>query len=109
MPNIYEYQGKEIIGSVEATAICGVDFCDHCGDCLPCYGEDPCYRGSHLWVIYEDDLEEFLKTHGLTMENVEMKDEKKQVQREDPQSEDAPKDNDGGDGAAVKDDGGSVQ
>ncbi|MEE8551539.1 MAG: hypothetical protein V3T08_09840 [Gemmatimonadota bacterium] len=25
---------------------CGECFCDSCGDCLHCYGEDPCYRGN---------------------------------------------------------------
>ena len=35
---------------------CGEDFCDWCGDCLHCYGDDPCRDGSsaskHLWVVY---------------------------------------------------------
>lgn len=34
---------------------CGTHFCDKCGDCLHCYGGDPCYTGStdqHMWVVY---------------------------------------------------------
>ena len=35
---------------------CGEDFCDWCGDCLHCYGGDPCRDGSaaskHVWVVY---------------------------------------------------------
>lgn len=38
-------------------AVCGETFCELCGDCVYCYGEDPCYRnpgtgtpfGSHVW------------------------------------------------------------
>ena len=36
---------------------CGVDFCDACGDCLACYGEDKCSMsgdGCHIWVKYKD-------------------------------------------------------
>ncbi len=32
---------------------CGEDFCDACGDCLHCYGEDLCQHsedGKHTWV-----------------------------------------------------------
>ena len=25
--------------------VCGEDFCDECGDCLACYGSDPCFDG----------------------------------------------------------------
>jgi hypothetical protein len=37
---------------------CGEDFCDCCGDCLSCYGDDGCYDGSdeagvHRWIKYE--------------------------------------------------------
>lgn len=39
--------------------VCGRDFCDRCGDCLNCFGGDPCYDGSedygaHLFIVYED-------------------------------------------------------
>jgi hypothetical protein len=36
---------------------CGV-FCERCGDCLACYGDDPCYDdGPHSWPAeaYEPD------------------------------------------------------
>lgn len=38
-----------------ATPECGQDFCDRCGDCLHCYGSDPCVNGheNHRWVYYE--------------------------------------------------------
>lgn len=32
--------------------ICGTDFCALCGDCLYCFGEDPCQRSEdrrHYW------------------------------------------------------------
>lgn len=35
---------------------CGEDFCELCGDCLRCFGEDPCLEntggdgnGEHAW------------------------------------------------------------
>ena len=41
----------------EDTPICGVDFCEHCGDCLACYGDVFSYC-CHYWVVYEDDIED---------------------------------------------------
>lgn len=34
--------------------VCGVDFCDECGDCIECYGDDPCFPDAcgHLLVRY---------------------------------------------------------
>lgn len=29
--------------SAEKSPVCGEDFCDLCGDCLHCYGSDPCH------------------------------------------------------------------
>ncbi|MFA5152842.1 MAG: hypothetical protein WC554_09805 [Clostridia bacterium] len=44
----------------EAEPECGKDFCDTCGDCLHCYGGDPCLHWKegdedwgHQWVVYE--------------------------------------------------------
>lgn len=42
---------------IEADPFCG-DYCDTCGDCLHCYGEDACIDGKdHVWVEYEVDDE----------------------------------------------------
>ncbi len=39
----------------ERIAVCGQTFCERCGDCLACYGGDPCYDGAfHQWP---DDAE----------------------------------------------------
>ena len=42
---------------IEATPVCAQHFCEYCGDCLWCYGSDPCYGneepGEHAWVIYD--------------------------------------------------------
>lgn len=43
--------------------VCGENFCDSCGDCLHCYGGDPCYPhgepdGPHRWIIYLRDAKE---------------------------------------------------
>ena len=41
---------------------CGVDFCDTCGDCLYCYGEDRCYLnadGEHMWVMTEEQFDKY--------------------------------------------------
>lgn len=52
-----QYEADEtgkIVGSTEATPVCGESFCDDCGNCLVCYGEDTCRERSdgHRWVIY---------------------------------------------------------
>ena len=48
---------NELLRVEEAEPECGEDFCDRCGDCLHCYGGDPCYgidaEGEHYWVVYE--------------------------------------------------------
>lgn len=44
----------KIIKTEEAEPKCGEDFCDECGDCLHCYGGDPCYNGGeHIWIVYD--------------------------------------------------------
>ncbi len=55
------YRGNDLI-LVEKSMkpVCGEDFCDTCGDCLNCYGDDPCYHGDgfkakHVWVFYQED------------------------------------------------------
>ncbi len=53
---------------MDAATICGKDFCDQCGDCLHCYGEDPCYRygdeeTGHSWVVYANQREQWLAEH----------------------------------------------
>lgn len=56
--HIYNEAGTELIKSVEAIPKHMEDFCDSCGDCLDCYGSDPCADGDfHLWVQYGDDPE----------------------------------------------------
>ena len=49
------------IGHMHTEPECGEDFCDFCGDCLYCYGDDECLSspdGRHRWVIYVDSEEE---------------------------------------------------
>lgn len=54
---------------VTADPECGEDFCDTCGDCLACYGGDPCYgfhddpEAGHSWVVYAEDVEAFRARH----------------------------------------------
>ena len=47
------YRGNVFLGEVEATPICGDDFCATCGVCLECFAELTCRpneRGSHVWI-----------------------------------------------------------
>ena len=40
------------------TPVCGEDFCERCGDCLSCYGDECCVLnddGPHLWFIEPDE------------------------------------------------------
>jgi hypothetical protein len=52
---IFTEAGDIFLREEERTPECGTDFCDRCGDCLHCYGGDPCVhdaRGEHRWIIY---------------------------------------------------------
>lgn len=58
--HVYSRQTDKLIRVEDAEPECGKDFCDRCGDCLDCYGGDPCWDGSesagdHFWVTYEDE------------------------------------------------------
>lgn len=52
----YDYDDV-LVRTEDAMPICGEDFCDRCGDCLSCYGGDPCHseHDKHFWVVYEND------------------------------------------------------
>ena len=56
--SVFAFDGRELLGTVEVDIKCGQAYCDTCGDCLYCYGEDDCLPGggSHYFVIYEWDL-----------------------------------------------------
>ena len=53
------YKGNDfILTDVNIQPVCAEDFCDSCGDCLHCYGDDTCYSnedGKHFWVYYQED------------------------------------------------------
>ena len=54
---IYDPQGEGLLRTEEAEPECGKDFCDNCGDCLYCYGDEECTcsnNGKHHWAEYED-------------------------------------------------------
>ena len=55
---VYAAGGGKVIGHLEREApVCGQDFCDACGDCLRCYGDDECPDGgAHFWLYYFDAL-----------------------------------------------------
>ena len=58
----YDSRGIKLLRIEEATPVCGIDFCDDCGDCLVCsdsYGVGRCSDG-HVWVVYERDIEQGL-------------------------------------------------
>ena len=56
--SVYADGGVELLGTVELDIECGQAFCDTCGDCLVCFGADPCMgvASGHYFVIYEWDL-----------------------------------------------------
>ena len=60
MCSVFDASGVKLLRRVEGVPECNVDYCDQCGDCLACCGEDECYgggvqHGGHSWVIYEGD------------------------------------------------------
>lgn len=63
--SLYNGTGNDYLGTINnVSPICGVDFCDSCGDCLACYDSDPCpTRDNHQWVVYEDELTQFIDRH----------------------------------------------
>lgn len=74
MQIIYEYKKDKYRIILSGIPICMEDYCDSCGDCLSCNGEDSCYHsrdGEHFWVIYDwymwDDTkkQEFIKSRKL--------------------------------------------
>ena len=80
---IYTADGLTLLRTVERKPVCEVDFCDTCGDCLSCYGEDPCTgnkNGEHMWVQYGEPMSrtalgkiikaELAKTVGKTIKSV---------------------------------------
>lgn len=51
--HIYDRRGINLLLVEDDTPICGEDFCETCGDCLSCYGGEPCLDdGQHYWVQY---------------------------------------------------------
>jgi len=52
----FDRSGKVLLRTATAEPICGEAFCDACGDCLACYGDEECSRseGKHRWIEYED-------------------------------------------------------
>ena len=53
--HVYDKAGTTLLRDEQAEPKCNVDFCDSCGDCLYCYGEDFCPGGAgHSWVVYEE-------------------------------------------------------
>ncbi len=54
---IFDRTGVRMIRTEESTPICGLDFCEVCGDCLACYSEDGCGGQDskpHFWVEYQN-------------------------------------------------------
>lgn len=61
------YKGLEHIGSIDVITVCG-DYCEACGDCMGCMGEDPCGGedgAEHFQAVQMNEFEEFLQRHGL--------------------------------------------
>ena len=53
---IYSKNNDKLLREEEAEPICGGDFCDSCGDCLVCYGEEEYSEGGwYFWVVYEGE------------------------------------------------------
>ena len=60
---LYDRDGVKRLLSFDATPICGVDFCDNCGDCLDCEAEGCPDDVACSWVVYLENAEDFLRQH----------------------------------------------
>ncbi len=54
LADIYDDNGAVLLRREWRLPECGKHFCDSCGDCLHCYGGDPCPYGHHWFVIYQE-------------------------------------------------------
>jgi hypothetical protein len=54
--SVFNETGDNLLRIEQRQPVCGEDFCDHCGDCLACFGGEPCgvENATHVWVVYED-------------------------------------------------------
>ena len=56
--SVYDATGITTVRRVRAVPECGEDFCEDCGDCLYCNGDDPCHAPSdrrHRWVVCDGE------------------------------------------------------
>jgi hypothetical protein len=58
--------GGKLLRTFKAVPECGEDFCDACGDCLLCYGGDPCPSGTHWWVAYDGEDADRIERERIT-------------------------------------------
>jgi hypothetical protein len=49
----------KVLDETPRNPVCGVTFCVRCGDCIACYGGDPCMDGDGLHV-WPDDPESYV-------------------------------------------------
>jgi hypothetical protein len=56
--HIYERMSNKLLRVEEAEPVCAEDFCDRCGDCLACYGAEPCIGNEpeHYWVEFVEPV-----------------------------------------------------
>lgn len=60
--HVYNTDLKTFVATLDVEPVCGEHFCDHCGDCLACYGGDPCYHSgedvgaTHVWILYLHEM-----------------------------------------------------
>lgn len=48
---------------VHGDPVCGVDFCDCCGECLVCFGAELCQpytEAEHVWIIDTERAQELV-------------------------------------------------
>ncbi|MBZ0292493.1 MAG: hypothetical protein K8L99_07980 [Anaerolineae bacterium] len=55
--SIYDEKTDEFMGTANLAPVCGEDYCESCGECLACCGEDSCWiydveQDEHFWVVY---------------------------------------------------------
>ena len=58
--HIYDRHGMTMLRVEEADPVCGVNFCDECGDCLACHAERCWDGGKPWWVEYEGEIKEYV-------------------------------------------------
>jgi hypothetical protein len=60
---IYDNSGNQLLTTIDVYPICGIDYCEYCGQCIACFDNRHC---DHIWqnqLNVGQSLEALLSTY----------------------------------------------